>query len=251
MGKPESHSSRFVILAAPRSGSNMLCTYLNSHSEILCHHEIFNPDGIFYALHLRATSFGLGSIEERDSDPLAFLNRVWREDFGRLCVGFKLTHRQNEAVFYSVLRDATVKKIILQRKNRIKRFVSFLIAEKTGEWEAYGQSDRPERPTKVEVDLSALYNHIELNNAYYSEVEDILRSSGQPFLSIAYEELLAGDLKEQLLGFLGVATNVEALKVQSVKQNSNDLRDLISNFSELEMSLLGSDLEAELHSLRS
>jgi LPS sulfotransferase NodH len=250
MSKPENHSTRFVILAAPRSGSNMLCTYLNSHSEILCHHEIFNPNGIFYALHLRSTSFSLGTVEERDNDPLAFLNRVWLADFGHRCVGFKLTQRQNEAVFYSVLRDAAVKKIILHRKNRIKRFVSFLIAEKTGEWEAYGQRDRRERPTKVEVDLSDLYNHIELNNAYYSEVEDALRSSDQPFLSIAYEELLTGAIKEQLLQFLGVAINVEALKVQSVKQNSHDLRDLISNFSELEMSLFGSDLEAELHSLR-
>ncbi|HVG21397.1 MAG TPA: hypothetical protein VNI02_20315, partial [Blastocatellia bacterium] len=200
----------------------MLCTYLNSHSEVLCHHEIFNPDGIFYALHLRGTSFGLGTIEDRDNDPLAFLDRVWQADFGRRCVGFKLTHRQNEAVFYSVLRDATVKKIILHRKNRIKRFVSFLIAEKTGKWEAYGQRDRRDCPTKVEVDLSALYNHIELNNAYYAEVEGALRSSGQPFLSIAYEELLTGAIKEQLLKFLGVAVDVGDLKVQSVKQNSHD-----------------------------
>ena len=38
-------TTRFVILAAPRSGSNLLCTLLNSHPEILCHHEVFNPVG--------------------------------------------------------------------------------------------------------------------------------------------------------------------------------------------------------------
>ena len=42
--------TRFVILAVPRTGSNLLCTLLNSHPEILCHHEVFNPQGIFTAL---------------------------------------------------------------------------------------------------------------------------------------------------------------------------------------------------------
>ena len=31
----------------------MLCTLLGSHPEILCHHEVFNPSGIFYALYYR------------------------------------------------------------------------------------------------------------------------------------------------------------------------------------------------------
>ena len=34
--------TRFVILAAPRTGSNLLCTLLDAHSRILCHHEILN-----------------------------------------------------------------------------------------------------------------------------------------------------------------------------------------------------------------
>ena len=43
--RPCRRSTRFVILAAPRSGSNLLCTLLDSHPEILCHHEVFNPVG--------------------------------------------------------------------------------------------------------------------------------------------------------------------------------------------------------------
>ena len=51
----------------------MLCTLLGSHRDVLCHHELFNPDGAFYALELRDGSFDLGGIGERDRDPLAFL----------------------------------------------------------------------------------------------------------------------------------------------------------------------------------
>ena len=38
---------RFVILAARRSGSNLLCSLLGSHPHVRCHHELFNPNGIF------------------------------------------------------------------------------------------------------------------------------------------------------------------------------------------------------------
>ena len=59
-------AARFVILAAPRSGSNQLCTLLNSHPEILCHHEVYNPSAIFYALEYRGGSLDLGTIDDRD-----------------------------------------------------------------------------------------------------------------------------------------------------------------------------------------
>lgn len=65
-------TTRFVILAAPRSGSNLLCTLLHSHSEILCHHEVFNPSGIYYALEYRDGSLNLGTIDEREQAPLSF-----------------------------------------------------------------------------------------------------------------------------------------------------------------------------------
>ena len=66
-------AARFVILAAPRSGSNQLCTLLNSHPEILCHHEVYNPSAIFYALDLRDGTIELGTRDERDWRPLEFL----------------------------------------------------------------------------------------------------------------------------------------------------------------------------------
>jgi len=35
-------TGRFVILNAARTAA-IICTLLNSHPEVLCHHEIFNP----------------------------------------------------------------------------------------------------------------------------------------------------------------------------------------------------------------
>src|SRR4051794_40219654 len=61
--------TRFVILAAPRTGSNMLVTLLGSHPDVLCHHELFNDTGIYYAVPLRGGGFDLGTMEDRLHDP--------------------------------------------------------------------------------------------------------------------------------------------------------------------------------------
>ena len=249
MHNGEAHPTRFVILAAPRTGSNMLCTLLNSHPEILCHHEIFNPEGIFYALGLRDGSFNLGTIEERDSDPEAFLGRAWESSCGYKCVGFKLTHRQNETIFYKVLMDPKVKKIILRRENRIKTFVSWLMSQKTGQWELYSQPGLTANRPKVKVDLRVLRQHIEYNHAYYSEIENYLTDSSQPFLRTVYEHLFCDEERLRLTNFLGVSADVSRLKIESVKQNSCDLRDLVSNYSEIEKEFDGSEMETELRSV--
>ena len=81
--KPE--AVRFAIVAAPRTGSNMLCTMLNAHPEILCHHEIFNPAGIHYALDHRDGQFELGSMAERDRYPTAFLPQGLRASLRTQC----------------------------------------------------------------------------------------------------------------------------------------------------------------------
>jgi LPS sulfotransferase NodH len=241
---------RFVILAAPRTGSNMLCTLLNSHPEILCHHEIFNPGGIFYALDLRNTPFRLGSQQERDRDPATFLSRIWQNPLGHNAVGFKLTHRQNEMVLRQVLDGRDVKKIVLHRRNRVRTYVSQLVAETTGVWEAYQVGDLPYRPVRVRVSISALRERIRYDQAYYAEVEKTLVSSGQSYLAVAYEDLFVLGERLRLLDFLQVSSRdletASQLTAASVRQNPLDLRQIVDNFAELEAGLAGTELEAEL-----
>jgi hypothetical protein len=89
------------------------------------------------ARHLQNSEFHLGTIEERERDPIEFLDRVWRRPEGRRSVGFKLCWKQNEAIFNAVLEDPGIRKIVLKRRNRIKSFVSLLLARQTGEWVIY------------------------------------------------------------------------------------------------------------------
>jgi len=241
--------TRFVILNAPRTGSNYLCTLLNSHPEILCHHEIFNPHVVGVARHLQNSGFHMGTVEERERDPIEFLGRVWRQNEGRHSVGFKLCWKQNEAIFYAVLADPWIRKIVLKRRNRIKSFVSLLLARQTGEWVIYNDAATPGARPKVHVDEAELRRHIAFNDAYYEEIESAIQQPGHLGHVLYYEDLFSETSLCATLKFLDVAEfNPALLAGQTWKLSSTSLRDLVASFDNLESALRGTPLEEELYS---
>ena len=242
-----STGTRFVILAAPRTGSNLLCTLLNSHPEVLCHHELFNPNGIFYALEYRDGSMDLGSMEARDREPLAFLQRVWEHPLGASCVGFKMTRGQNDAVMRALIGDPGVLKILLYRRNRLKTFVSEQLARQTDQWEVYARDQLVTGAPRLHIDVESFRAHCDLNERFYQDIEHALRSGRQRWIEVAYENLLAGSEHVRLLEFLGVGDTRARLTQSSIKQSDTDLRSHIENYRELELALEDSEYLAELH----
>jgi LPS sulfotransferase NodH len=241
-------ATRFVILAAPRTGSNMLCSLLNSHADILCHHELFNPSGIYYALGYRDGSLDLGSIEQRDRQPVEFLDRIWQHPLGFSSVGFKMTRGQDERVLQAVLEDRRVRKILLRRSNVVRTYVSELIANQTGRWEVYDQAELPAEPSRVRVDLHDLQRHLTLNNEFYARLEEVLGSTCQEYFSTCYEHLSLNGEHRQLLRFLEVSPNEINLTPRSVRQNPEPLSRLIANYHEVESVLSGKELAFLLES---
>jgi LPS sulfotransferase NodH len=239
---------KFVILAAPRTGSNLLCALLNSHPEILCHHEVFNPRGIFYALDLRNGALDLGTPAERDADPFGFLARLWQIPGDAGCVGFKMTRGQSEEILNKVLGDPTIKKIIVRRRNRVKTLVSELVAAATDQWELYSAADRIACPT-VSLNLDHLLQHVAENDSFYDAIYRTLESENQPHLTLEYESLCSRPEQLRALHFLGVAAVDHRLTAISVKQTPTDLRKVVCNFSDIERALIGTDYHHELHDL--
>jgi len=245
---------RFVVLAAPRTGSNWLCSLLDSHPEVVCHHELFNPERILYAVSCRAGVAGgldrdaFGTVAARDADPLGFLRRVWREgSLGRPIVGFKLNRGQQPRVFAEVLADRRIRKLLLRRRNRLKTYVSEEIALRTEVWESYEWS-RPaaapgERP-RIEVPLDDLARHIARNDGYYRELRRGLE--GQGYLELDYESL--GDPRQHVraLAFLGAREPEIPLQGATRKMNPCDLRELVAGYDELAAALRGTELADEL-----
>lgn len=242
-----STGTRFIILAAPRTGSNLLCTLLNSHPEVLCHHELFNPNGIFYALDYRDGTLDFGSMEARDRDPFLFLQRVWEHPQNACCLGFKMTRGQNDVVMRTLIEDPEVLKIVLYRRNRLKTFVSEQLARETDRWEVYARDELATATPKLHVDVESFKAHCDLNERFYQDIQNSLQSSRQPWIETMYENILTGSEHVRLLGFLGVGVTQVGLTQSSIKQSDTDLRTHIENFQELELALQGSEYLTELY----
>lgn len=232
---------RFVIFAAPRTGSNLLCSLLGAHPDILCHHGLFNPDGVHSA---RDRQGAFGGVAERDRDPAAFLDRVWEAGSGARATGFKINLGESPAAVDLLLRDASVRKLLLRRRNRLRTYVSEEIASRTGVWESYGPPAEAALPA-IRVAVGDLLRHADRNAAWYSGLEAVLMASGQDWLETEYEAL--DDVREvaRILAFVGVAGGAP-LAPASHKRGPADLGAVIANLDELADALAGTPLGGDL-----
>ena len=241
---------KFVIFAIPRSGSNYLCGALNSHPEILCHHEVFHGKKIYGDNQLN-----LGTVEQRDRAPKQFIDHLWRQNMGFTAVGFKLLWGQNPKAFKILTRDKNVKKILLLRRNKLKSYVSYLVAQETGVWaQRNTELEAKKKEVKqmsVSVEIDSLHKYIIKVDKYYDKLRKNIRNSRQSFIEIYYEDILGNnseEAKSKILEFIGVSENHQCLQTKTKKQNSNELCNLISNFTELESNLRETELEHYLYS---
>ena len=136
--------------------------------------------------------------------------------------------------------------IVLRRANRLKMYVSEQRAQATGVWEAYDRADVPTDRSRGRVDVAALRQYIAEQELFYAGVDAALAQSRSPALAVTYERLFHPDEQARMLAFLGLRDTHMPLSAASIKQNSCDLRDLVSNFDELAKALRHSDCEAEL-----
>ncbi|THF48345.1 hypothetical protein [Allorhizobium terrae] len=237
---------RFVIFAAPRTGSNLLCSLLNAHPHILCHHGMFNPGGIHHARDRGDLAAALGTPLERDADPLSFLDKIWQTAGREAAVGFKINRGEDLFASDVLLRDPSVRKIMLKRRNRVRAYVSEKLAQITGVWESYDSSVVAE-PPKLEVDAQALQKHAQNNAVYYAQMEAVLTATGQGWFETHYE--LLGDWAEvtRILAYLGIEATAP-LTPTCRKRGVDDLGRVIANLPELSEALRDTPLFQDIHS---
>lgn len=200
--------TRFVLLAAPRTGSNWLCTLLDSHPEVVCHHELFNPTGIHLARSFHPSAVSWANTDERERNVSGWLTGIWADHRDCRAVGFKLNRGQSPAAFSAVLGDPAVRKILLSRANVVETYLSERRAEATGYWESYLEDPEPPPAAPTVLDADDLARHIETNRRYFDELHAALSATSQTYCRVQYEELDDPATHRRLLAYLGVDPNV-------------------------------------------
>lgn len=239
----------FAILFLPRSGSNLLASVLDSHPDILCHHEIFNWQLPQRSQGARSGEIrlDLGTASERDQDPWRFLNLVFSQAGetldGKLnpvqFIGAKISPYDNFWVVLSVLLNRRIKKIVVRRSNFLAAFVSGQLAMETGEWAVFSDREVGARPNQqVQVDARRFLAFARKRRFFHAAIRFALRCTGQTHAEVEYATLKDSATQSRLLMFLG-AREVAQLNERTRKQERRRLADRIANFDELRRRLSG------------
>jgi LPS sulfotransferase NodH len=195
-------SERFVILTAPRSGSNMLVGLLEQHPGVRCFGELMRQTPAWYATGEReprpeSVLHVFGALRDRYpdddaryADPYGFVEAAYATSPGGSHYGFKLHLHQQPGFVDRLVADRRYRLILLRRENVLAQYSSEKIAERTGQGAAR-VGDRVEQ-VKVRFDEDDFSRYREAWTRAWSRLMDRVRRAGRPALSVGYVELMAG-----------------------------------------------------------
>src|SRR6056297_478178 len=224
----------FVVFAEMRTGSNFLETNLNAFDAFECHGEAFNPHFIGYPN--RTEILGVTQAM-RDADPMRLINTIKEHSEG--LGGFRFFNDHDQRVLDICLNDPRCAKIILTR-NPVDSYVSWKIAQATGQWKLTNVKRR--RDSKVRFDVAEFEKHEAHLQSFLVFLLNRLQVTGQTAFYVAYEDIQSLDVVNGLARFLGSDERLEALDESLKIQNPGSLEDKVSNYDEMERALSGQDL---------
>lgn len=225
--------SSFVVFAEMRTGSNFLETNLNALDGVACLGEAFNPHFIGYPN--QDDILGVTQAQ-READPDLLMDAI-RDMPGRLA-GFRYFHDHDPRVLDRILADESCAKIILTR-NPLDSYVSWKIAQATGQWKLTNIKARKAQKAVFEADEFS--DHVAALQAFQVTLLNRLQASGQTAFYVAYEDLQSLEVMNGLANWLGVPARLEALDASLKPQNPEAITAKVENASAMEAALAGMD----------
>jgi LPS sulfotransferase NodH len=209
---------RFAIVGNARTGSNFLLDGLKTSSSVRTYHEIF-------AGHNRNVG--------EDFDKI--LSTVFAyESKSTQVVGFKVFYNHlTEDEWSKLVACKDLKIIHLIRRNRLRTVISLEIAFKTGQWTKSKNNSSVPTEKRVKLEPSKLIKRLE--QIEEGECATRARFRDRETLEIVYEDLVQNP--KQIFATVGAYLGVDGIDPQKIrlkKQNPESLRQLISNYDEVE-----------------
>lgn len=223
----------FVVFAEMRTGSNLLEANLNHYPGLACLGEAFNPHFIGYPN--KDSCLGI-DLPSREKDPLALINAV--RDNPDALSGFRFFHDHDPRILDEVLPDPRCAKIILTR-NPVDSYVSWKIAQATGQWKL--TDVRKRKDAKAVFDADEFRNHVSALQDFQVVLLNTLQTTGQTPFYVAYEDLKDVEVMNGMVRWLGLDERLEQLDDKLKVQNPAPVSDKVENFEEMERALARMD----------
>ncbi|WP_306006541.1 nodulation protein NodH [Aquicoccus porphyridii] len=222
----------FVVFAEMRTGSNFLESNLNAFPGISCLGEAFNPHFIGYPN--REDCLGV-SEETRNHDPMTLVHAV---KHAQGIAGFRFFHDHDPRVLEPLLSDPRCAKIILTR-NPVESYVSWKIAQATGQWKLTNVHKRKE--AKARFDAGEFKAHLEELQDFQVMLLRALQTTGQTAFHVAYEDLQDVEVMNGIARWLGQPDRLDSLEKNLKRQNPEPISEKVENFDEMRDALADLD----------
>ncbi|MGH8249943.1 MAG: hypothetical protein ACREVI_04475 [Steroidobacteraceae bacterium] len=215
------HYSRVVIVTRSRSGSNLLCSFLESHPRAFVWREIFRRPHYFTP---KLTQRLVGG---------RYLRRF-------RVVAYKVFyyHRVPEDYWERLISDDRIRIIHLIRTNFLETYVSLKQASASRKWESFDtdSSPSPEHST-IHLNIADMMAFLNQNRNLIESFSE--RSRGRKnLLTLTFDQLASGEAWQLVSSLLEGDLDPSLYGVaRNTRQGSSKLRDRISNLAEVEQAL--------------
>jgi len=186
----------FIVICDARAGSGFLCSCLDSHPELACHHELFNPEFV-------GSRHGVGTFHNSgQTDPLIYIadmQQRTRDCSGARLVGFKLHFRHAPELLEQILDDSAQRIILLSRRDRLAQWGSYRLAQVTDQWSRPNNDSDLHPVTRIPFNLRPFSTYLVHQRAWETRV---LRRRPD-CLCVVYENIVPPGSLSAVLRFLG------------------------------------------------
>lgn len=223
---------RFVILFPGRTGSTFLVSALDAHPDVEAKGEVLDglrPKGVeaqraWVERYLRGPAIGRSKA-----------------------IGFKTKLRDvlDQDAFTAAVESYNTRIIVLDRRNDVKHAVSRITArvlrDRTGRWNRYEGS---EALGLLQIDADDFASRLSAVEEEKETIRSYVAGLDRPHLQIDYEDLCLDPPAtfKKVFEYLGVRSVPVA--GATLKNTSDDLREVISNFDEIRTAYVGTPYES-------
>jgi hypothetical protein len=174
--------TNFLIYSLARSGSTTLRQWLNLHPEIRCLHEPFNPGN---PRRMIAGDPDFPSLDKA-------VEEIWKRSNGFKHVwdptGWPF--RTNRELNKHLLRQSEQRILFLNRRNILRRLISYEISRQADVWDASNASRRKVAEFKFQpVDIEWISRTLRFEKQAISSYRQVILASGVDVLDLWYEDL--------------------------------------------------------------
>lgn len=225
-----------------RVGSSVVAELLGQHSKIDWAREFYHPDNMWRTYLPQKKPIRRLRIRMALSGPKIFGFETKYQRGGDLQrIGMAL------GSYCEKLSDIGFDYfVLLERKNLLRRHVSSMIGRKQGKWH---HKEEKQTITQVKIDPEDIDGRGTSLISYFENLQRdktllLSRVKDKKLLHITYEEDVLDNPKEayqKICDFLDI--ELESAKVSIKKSNPFPLRDIISNYRDVESKLEGSEYE--------